>query len=204
MVLLYGAGVTQTVHLPPVRLKGLLPLRHWVQQVLDEVVKRRTQPRSKRLFHCLWWVGLVAVTTQNAPAKVVVEVLFGPEKLVPVGGDETDKRVPDKHELGVVLELGLQDTTSRCLLVTCHTDQVGPVRHCTHLHLWPGEAVQKSQLVGQVDQVHGDRHGVWIRLAPVENKHHPLPVGTSHLKNKSQCVQRKASIEINAMNMTQI
>lgn len=121
--LLHQAGVTQAKHLPPVGLKGFILLRPRVQQVLNKIVERWTQARCIRLVHCLWWIGLAAVKTQNVPAKVLVVVLIEPLELVSIGGDETDKWVPNKQKLGVVLQPCLQ-SRNECFVTTYGTNRL--------------------------------------------------------------------------------
>ena len=52
---------------------------------------------------------MVPIELQHNLAKVLVKVLIfcSVLELVPVSRDETDKRVPDKQELGVFLQLFL-------------------------------------------------------------------------------------------------
>lgn len=106
--LLYEAGVAQVVHLPPVGFKGFILLCLWVYQVLYKVVKWGAHSGCKRLVHCLWCIRLVAIQAQNVQGKEFIEIVIVPLELVSISGDETDKWVPDKQELPVVLQLCLQ------------------------------------------------------------------------------------------------
>ena len=89
--------MAKTVHLPPVRIKGLILLTLWVHKILNKVVKCNA-----------WRIRLAAVETLDVLAEglivVVVPRIF---EFVSEGGDETDERVPYKQEFGVVLQLCL-------------------------------------------------------------------------------------------------
>ncbi len=52
-------------------------------------------------------IRLVAIPTKNVPGKDLI--VFGIKllELASIGGDETDKWIPDKHEFGVLLQLCL-------------------------------------------------------------------------------------------------
>ncbi len=63
ITLLYETGVAQFVHRPPVGIQG--PRCSWVYQVLDKVVKCDVHSRFNRIFYCLWWIRLVAITANN-------------------------------------------------------------------------------------------------------------------------------------------
>ena len=84
MNVLYETRVALALHLPPVRLKRLLPLRQRVQQVLDEVLKGDPPPGCIGLVHTLWRVRLVCIQAQNVPAILLVEVLIVLLELVSV------------------------------------------------------------------------------------------------------------------------
>lgn len=101
--------MAETVHLLPVGLKGFIFLRLRVNQELYEVGKGDVEPGIERLIHASWWIGYVAVLLQDVPAGTLVKSIFALLKLVPKGGDEPNKRVPNKQKLGVMLHLRLQD-----------------------------------------------------------------------------------------------
>lgn len=109
MTLLYETRVAETVHLLPVGLKGFIFLCLRVNQELYEVGKRDVEPGIERIVHARWWIRYVAVLLQDVPAGSLVNNVVALLKLVPKGGDEPNKRVPNKQELGVMLHPRLQD-----------------------------------------------------------------------------------------------
>lgn len=129
-------------YLSPVLIKDPVLFRFWVQQVSDKLLKCGFDSCSKRLSRSLWQTPRhVAKTTQHYRAKLLVEVLVGPDqkenpkpntfsgirfmsltpthskhtpsKLVPEGRDEAHKRVPYKQKLGVTLELQRHQVTGQ-------------------------------------------------------------------------------------------
>lgn len=107
-VLLYETGVAEMVHLPPVGFKGHRLHRPWVHKVPDKVAEGGIHACCKRLLHCFGWIRLVTIQVQNRPAKVLVKVFIGVQKLVSVGREEADEGVPHKQELAVVLQFYLK------------------------------------------------------------------------------------------------
>lgn len=90
-------------------------------------------------MRCLWWIRLVAIHAQNIPGKRV-EVLIFLLELVSVSGDETDKRVPDKQELGVVLQLCLK-SSNEYTSTLCHTiliESTSGTKYCMSVS-WVGK-----------------------------------------------------------------
>lgn len=106
-VVLDLARVAEAVHLPPVLVEGHVLLGLRVKEVLGEVGEGWAVTQSEGLVHGGGRRGLIGVAAQHDLCKVPVEVLVAHLKFVPVGGDETHKRVPHEQELCVLLQLHL-------------------------------------------------------------------------------------------------
>lgn len=107
-VVLNLARMAKAINLPPVLIKGHVLLRLRVQEVLDEVGKRGLDAQGEGLIYRGRRRRLVGVAPQHDLCEAPVEVLVAHLEFVPIGGDETYKRVPHEQELGVLLQLHLQ------------------------------------------------------------------------------------------------
>ena len=167
--------VAQAVHLPPVLVEQLLFLCVGVQEVVDKVCKRGSQPCLEGLSSGGRGLGDVGVTLQHAQAKLPVEVLVGLGQFVSESRHESHERVAHKQELGVLAELGVHDVP-RGLSVAAPELVEGQVQRSVVAQLRRDvlrPAVRRrGRCVGLVAP--GDQ------LLP-QHDHHTLPVGAGHL-----------------------
>lgn len=105
-VVVDNAGVAERVHPLPVFIEGLLPLRPWIQQVVDELLEAHVIPALQRPV-----AGLLPVPPDDlGPVALVEGRVVAAGELVAVRRDQALEGLPHEDELEVaaqaVVDLG--------------------------------------------------------------------------------------------------